>query len=164
MENHKSEILYFVPVNSPSTMMDSVVDGARETASSFKRLKRRASVSSISPGRDLREDNHRSRVAYMLKLTRLNPTSGSLAKLKSKHARIQDHSGVCSDGKITNKKNQTRREQPKQLHFFSDLFFQSASLYLCLSVSLPSSLLQCLPLSLHTFLSDAAATVLLRTV
>lgn len=43
--------------NSPSTMMDSVVEGARETASSLQRLERRASVSSISPGRDLREEH-----------------------------------------------------------------------------------------------------------
>lgn len=59
-------ILISASVYSPSTMMDSVVEGARETASSFKRLKRRVSVSSMSPGRDLKEDNHRSRVAYML--------------------------------------------------------------------------------------------------
>ena len=45
-------------VNSPSTIIDSVVEGAMETVSSLKRLKRLVSVSSISPGRDLREDNH----------------------------------------------------------------------------------------------------------
>lgn len=50
-------------------MMDSVVEGAREMASSLQRLERRASVSSISPGRDLKDDNHRSKVAYMLILT-----------------------------------------------------------------------------------------------
>lgn len=55
-------------VDSPSTMIDSVVEGAREMASSLQRLERRASVSSISPGRDLREDSHRSKVAYMLTL------------------------------------------------------------------------------------------------
>lgn len=41
--------------NSPSTVMDSLVEGARETVSSMQRLARRASVSSISPGRDLPE-------------------------------------------------------------------------------------------------------------
>lgn len=61
-----------LPHSSPSTMMVSVVEGAREMASSLQRLERRASVSSISPGRDLKEDNHRSRVAYMLKLIQPN--------------------------------------------------------------------------------------------
>lgn len=65
------------PTHSPSTMMDSVVEGARETASSLKRLARRASVSSMSPGRDLREDSHRSREAYMLRLVTLYRTSSS---------------------------------------------------------------------------------------
>lgn len=61
--------------NSPSMKIVSVVEGASEIASSLQRLERRASVSSISPGRDLRDDNHRSNVAYMLTLIQPNPTS-----------------------------------------------------------------------------------------
>ena len=48
-------------------MVESVVEGARETASSL-RLRRKASVSSISPGRDLKAENHRSKLAYMMAL------------------------------------------------------------------------------------------------
>ena len=75
--------------------MDSVVEGAREMASSLQRFERRASVSSISPGRDLRDDNNRSKVAYMLILKHLNPgASSSLHTSETQHVDTQLHNGT----------------------------------------------------------------------
>lgn len=120
-------------------------------ASSLQRLERRASVSSISPGRDLKDDNHRSKVAYMLILTLIPLASGSLNKLISQHGHLQA---------------QQKRENSVFLSFLLLLIYDSLS-SVCLLLPYPFVSLS-LPLLSHLptpyLAMQQKSSPLLRTV